>query len=272
MKVKASNIDDVVSISSNEIHLWHVNDQEINDEKLLAYYHSILSDEERYQCSRLHFSKHRHQYLVAKALVRNVLSLYVKDIQPEEWVFGKNQYGRPYIKNISYGSVLNFNLSHTAEMVILAISLESNIGVDVEDVRRNVDILKLAENFFSLSEFNQLNDLPKAKQGDRFFDLWTLKEAYIKACGMGLSIPLNQFCYSFPESCRVDVSFDECRHDDPKYWRFWCVRSNYTHKIALAIKSIKPAEQYNLSMWNLVPFSKKLSHKFSVVRRSHIKT
>ena len=184
-------------IRPNEIHLWHTQDEHITDSPLIHLYHQYLSDEESKQQKRFHFEKHKHQYLITRALVRSVLSLYDDNISPEAWEFKSNAYGKPYISNTNSCLPLCFNLSHTENFIVLAVSLSCDVGIDVEYLPRHGAMEEIAESFFSKAEVIELKKLPKEQQKQRFYDLWTLKEAYIKACGMGLSIPLNHFSYDF---------------------------------------------------------------------------
>lgn len=255
-----------MKIATNEVHLWYARDEEITDNDLLTEYCNLLSEEERIQQQRFYFQRHRHQYLVTRALVRYVLSLYVDAISPDRWIFGKNEYNKPYIKNNSLQLPLNFNLSHTEKMIVLAVALENNIGVDVEFMLRRTAHLDIAERYFSKSEFQELRTLPIEQQKERFFDLWTLKEAYIKACGMGLAIPLDHFSYSFPGAGEVQILFDPNRDDHPRYWGFWQIKPNKTHVASLAVQSTNAASQHYISMREIVPLKsiKKVDYPIAI--------
>ena len=263
-----SNNTRPLSISADEIHLWCIDDETIKDEYLLNAYHNLLNEAESIQQKRFHFDKHRHQYLVARALVRSVLSRYSADIAPKEWVFEKNQYGKPFITKVQLKLPLKFNLSHTDNMILLAVSLGNEVGVDVEPLSRNTHVLELASNIFTPDEYQQLLNLPDEHQKDRFFDLWTLKEAYIKACGMGLSIPLNEFTYDFPQEGRINITFDPRRKDDPEQWHLWCLEANNTHKISLAIKNSDLNAKYTISLQEVTPLSQIKTVDFSIAKKS----
>ena len=232
--------------------------QSIVEPGLLTEYHSFLNEEERRQQGRFHFKKHRHQYLLTRALVRSTLSLYVNTIKPDQWEFSKNRYGKPSIKN-SIHFPLQFNLSHTDEMIVLAVTLGREIGVDVEWVGRKGQTVEIAERFFSPPEIEQLQALPAARQRDRFFDLWTLKEAYIKACGMGLAIPLDQVTFYFHQDKKFTVTFDSPANKLPNNFIFSQIVPNKSHKVALAIRDhqiLAPNETWSLSFMETVPLQK----------------
>lgn len=257
-----------MNISTNEVHLWYARDEEINDNYLLVQYYNFLSKEERIQQRRFYLKKHRHQYLITRALLRSVLSLYVGTIAPNAWQFDLNKYNKPYIKNFPFPFALNFNLSHTEKMVVLAVTMNRDIGVDVEFLlRRNLD-LDIAKKYFSKIESKNLFAVPIGQQKSHFFYLWTLKEAYIKACGKGLTIPLNSFYYSFPDPGNVQISFDHNLNDQARYWRIWQIKPNETHIIGLATHSIDIDEHYCISMREIVPLKSIKEVNYPIITQS----
>jgi 4'-phosphopantetheinyl transferase len=257
-------------ISVDEIHIWYVYDEDIVDSHLLSQYHNILNREEQLQQKRFYFKKHRHQYLITRAMVRSVLSLYVNEITPEKWEFKKNDYGKPFINNSSLEIPLCFNISHSDKLVVMAVTLDQEIGVDVEYLPRRGKNLEIATSFFSPIEVKQLLELSPEKQKNRFFDLWTLKEAYIKACGMGLSIPLDHFSFSFSEHGKIKIDFKPERNDQSSYWQFWQIHPNNTHKVAMAVKGDKIDNPYSISMRKLAPFSDIIEENYPIAHGSII--
>ncbi|WP_428623589.1 4'-phosphopantetheinyl transferase family protein [Sedimenticola sp.] len=243
----------MVNINEDEIHLWFAYDREISDPQLLAEYSAVLNNQESSRQARFYFEKDRHQYLVTRALVRSTLSLYINDIEPAQWEFNKNAYGKPAIGNPT-DFPLQFNLSHTHGMIVMAVTTTRKVGVDVEWLLRGGETVAIADNFFSPQEVKQLRSLPTAEQDSRFFDLWTLKESYIKAYGMGLSIPLDQFSFSFLKDDRISIAFDPRWNDHPDNWFFWQIQPRDTHKVALAVESKgKSVECCRLSFREVTP-------------------
>lgn len=242
-------------ISTGDVHVWCAYCDNITDPLLLSRYHGVLNDNERSQQTRFYFDKHRHQYLVTRALVRSVLSLYANSITPQQWQFKKNGYGKPYIGNSDLPIPLRFNLSHTDELIVMAVTLDQEIGIDVEYLPRLGQMLDIANRFFSPIEVKQLHSLPEEEKINRFFDLWTLKEAYIKACGMGLSIPLDHFSYSFSSQGKISIEFAPERNDLPELWQFWQIRPSDSHKISVAIKGDKIKPAYSLTLREIVPLA-----------------
>lgn len=258
----------MLTLRSKEVHLWCACHEEINDASLLKKYHSLLNNVEREQQQRFYFIKHQKRYLITRALVRTVLSFY-SNITPKEWRFSKNQYGKPFIDHLLTDVPLYFNVSHTEGMIILAVSLEKEIGIDIENIDREIDWLQLAKKNFSPIEYEQLLALSTNQQKERFFDLWTLKEAYIKACGMGLSIPLNQFFYFFSAENHVQIAFDARRNDAPKHWNLWCIETNDVHKISMAIKNKNTSSPFDISMYDIIPLLEVKKRPFLITKQSN---
>lgn len=255
-------------ISAHEIDLWYVYNENIHDSNLLSEYYNLLNREERLRQKRFYFEKHRHQYLITRAMVRSVLSLYVKEIAPEKWKFKNNDYGKPSISNNSLAIPLRFNISHTDRVVVMAVTLGQEIGVDVEYFPRLGKMFEIASSVFSPIELKQLLDLPPEEQKNRFFDLWTLKEAYVKACGMGLAIPLNHFSFSFPQQGKIGIDFKPERSDQAEYWQFWQIHPNDTHKVSMAIKGDKINNSYSISMRKIIPLSDIIEVNYPFVAKS----
>jgi 4'-phosphopantetheinyl transferase len=227
-----------LTLAPDEIQVWFCAAETIEPAHLVAAYHQLMDEPERVQQARYHFAKHRHQYLVTRALTRTVLSRYLT-VAPAELRFVRNEYGRP---ELSPGfdtspEPLRFNLSHTDGLEVLAVTRGVDLGADVEVVRPDPSLILVADRFFSPSEVAALRALPEAEQIERFFTYWTLKESYIKARGMGLAIPLDQFSFHLEE--RPRIAFAPELKDDPSSWQFWATRVTGRHRFALAVRSRK---------------------------------
>lgn len=224
----------MLELQTNEIHLWIVEDLLLTDQVLLGKYQNLLNVEEQKRFERFVFPKHKKQFLISRALLRSVLGSYLEQA-PEELVFARNAYGKPRIASFEKSLPLSFNLSHTNGLSVLAVTLENDLGVDTEYLTRKVDILKLSQRYFSEQEFLELSALNVKEFNQRFFNLWTLKEAYIKACGMGLAIPLKDFSFNFNNK-GIGISFDEAREDKSELWQFWQFVYKSKFEVALALK------------------------------------
>src|ERR1017187_5434061 len=176
-------------LQNNEIHLWYHKLENLNDADLIKAYWALLNPEEqaKYQ-TFIHLGK-KTEYLTTRILVRKTLSQYI-DYQPGQLQFSENSNGRPEISHPKIDMPLRFNISHTFGLVVVAVALDCELGVDVEFIKRTDDLTSLAEHNFSDPEVMALKKLGEEAQVGRFFEIWTLKEAYIKARGKGLSLPL----------------------------------------------------------------------------------
>ncbi|HTE42574.1 MAG TPA: 4'-phosphopantetheinyl transferase superfamily protein [Steroidobacteraceae bacterium] len=223
-----------LSLTEAEVHLWLAADT-ASPEQLKAY-EPFVSDDERRQAARFHFDRDRTRYLVTRALVRTTLSRYAS-IAPEKWTFATNAYGRPEISNGEAPVMrLSFNVSHSRGLIALAISRNRIVGVDIENIRGKDTSTAIAERYFAQDEVTALRALPAGRQAHRFFELWTLKESYIKARGMGLSLPLKHFSFNFPTEQSVRLTVAESLNDPADRWQFWQMAPSDTHLLALCIE------------------------------------
>jgi 4'-phosphopantetheinyl transferase len=221
--------------ASGRVDLWLLFESDVeNPTELTAAYRALLTEPERARERSFHFARDRRRYLLTRALVRCVLSRYAP-IAASEWRFVPDRYGRPLIVN-HHASVggLCFNISHTDGLIVLAITCLDAVGVDVETIQRQASD-EVASRHFSASEFAALKSLPDRLKGRRFFELWTLKESYIKARGMGLAIPLNKFSFDLDGAPRV-VGFDGDFDDVPERWKFCQLELSHSHTAALCVQ------------------------------------
>ena len=207
----------------------------LDDAALLASYGELMTPEERARNARYMFERSRREHLVGRALVRTTLSRYA-DVAPGAWRFREGERGRPEIDGPEGALGLRFNLSHTTGLVAVAVARGLDVGVDVEDGARQRTTVEIADRFFSQREVADLRALPAAEQRDRFFTYWTLKEAYIKAVGLGLAIPLDHFSFLLEPGAPVGVEFAPERDDDPADWQFDRARPSERHHLAVAVR------------------------------------
>jgi 4'-phosphopantetheinyl transferase len=225
----------MIALPPGVAHLWYVFSEEIRDPDLLAAYHGLMSPEEAARQARFVFPKGRHEQLVTRALVRTTLSLYAP-VDPRAWTFARNEHGCPSIAGPPGAPPLRFNLSHTDGLIACLVALDRDVGVDVEDALRHSSTVDIADRFFSPVEVRALRAAPPERQRARFFDYWTLKEAYIKARGMGLAIPLDQFSFHLEALPAITISFDPRLDDDAEAWQFALYRPSERHVMAAALR------------------------------------
>ncbi len=174
----------------NEVHIWQA-PLEV-PVAIIQQFRRLLATEEVAKAERFYFEKDHNQYIVAHGLLRTLLGRYL-NTDPRQLCFCSNAYGKPSLQSPSHGATLHFNLSHSAGLALYAFAYSRQIGIDVEYKRADVQYEELAKYTFSPYENEVLRTLPANLKFDAFFNCWTRKEAYIKARGKGLSIPLDLF-------------------------------------------------------------------------------
>ena len=179
-----------LTLDLGSIHVWRVSLAQTPS--CLQSLQQTFSTDERTKAEAFRFPKDRSQFIVSRGALRAILSRYL-NLNPRILCFDYNPYGKPSLIAAQGGNILRFNLSHSRGMALIAITKNRDIGVDIEGINPNFPCLEIAEKFFSPLENSVLRSLPDHLQPTAFFTCWTRKEAYIKAVGKGLSIPLNGF-------------------------------------------------------------------------------
>jgi 4'-phosphopantetheinyl transferase len=223
----------VLTLTADDVHVWHVDPALVSDPALIRRYDALMSPDERARHARFVFPRDQHIYLVARALVRTTLSKYA-DVEPKAWTFQEGPYGRPEIAGPPGVAPLRFSLSHTAGLVALAVASHADVGIDVEGINARASGLDIASHFFAPSEAADLEALPPEQQGRAFLEFWTLKEAYIKATGLGLSMPLKSFAFQLTDP--PAIAFGPSSTGDPSEWHFSRLDLSPHHLAALAVR------------------------------------
>ncbi len=204
-------------MDGSEVHLFRADlEQPISN---LDDFTSSLSPDEQARGNRFHFEKHRHRFKVARSLLRLLLARYLKTA-PDTIQFQYGAKGKPFLcpdtDHGPHASKLRFNLAHSAHRGIYAFSWGAELGVDLEYIRDDRDLEAIARRFFAPGEVVRWLELSAPERVPAFFEIWTRKEAYIKACGGGLSLPLSRFEVSFGKDhpCRLrSVEWDPAESD-----------------------------------------------------------
>jgi len=219
-------------LAPGQVDVWLTALAGIGDERQLAY-RRLLDAPERERWQRFLVEGARLQYLVGRALVRTTLSRYA-GVPEDAWRFEPNRHGRPYISQPAEFRDLYFNLSHTEGLVACAVSRSSDVGVDVENIQRELDTLALAPTVFAPMEVASLWQCRPEERSHYFFSYWTLKEAYIKARGMGLALALDGFWFDLGGAAPRVTFGDRCP-DQAGRWRFRQFMPTPQHKLAVAV-------------------------------------
>jgi 4'-phosphopantetheinyl transferase len=227
------------------LNLWCAYPDDLLDEAVAEACLALLTEEERARVARFKFERHQRESLATRALVRKALSRY-RSIAPEDWRFAENAHGKPEIEP---ACGLRFNLSNSPGLVVCLVAEDAGVGVDVESHERAGEILKLAPEVFSAREQAQLETLEDVEKLHRALSLWTLKEAYIKARGMGLALPLDKFSFLFGGAEGVRLEMDPSLEDEAVRWRF-CLLDIAGHRIAAVVERTVAGE---MDVWEARP-------------------
>jgi 4'-phosphopantetheinyl transferase len=227
------------------LHLWCAYPDDLLDEEAEQACALLLSDDEKERWRGFKFDRHRREYLATHALARIALSQY-RGIPPQAWRFQMNAYGKP---SVAPECGLHFNLSNALSLVVCLISEGAQVGVDVESRARSASIAEVGPRMFSTQEMAQFESLPEVEKPERAIRLWTLKEAYVKARGMGLALPLNEFSFLFEDAKSIRMEMDRTLDDSPSRWRF-CLLQHAAHCIALVAENRGVPE---LNVWEARP-------------------
>ncbi|MEW5755627.1 MAG: 4'-phosphopantetheinyl transferase superfamily protein [Pseudomonadota bacterium] len=217
----------------NQIDLWLFSVGILTD-ALRNEYENILSGEEHDFCNKIAIQDKKDLFISSKVLLRKLLYCYTS-VPASQWRFAINSFGRPCISEPSQYRSVQFNISHAKGLMACSISTFHEVGVDVENISRDRDFLGISRAFFCEREVDSLTSAPSHEVGRMFYTYWTLREAYLKAKGVGLSSPLSSFWFEqvpFPRICFRH----ECK-EAGKRWRFVSKRITDEHILALAIRA-----------------------------------
>ena len=178
-----------VELGLHAVHVWQASQDLFTAE--MANLSAILSPDERHRKARFRFEKDQSQFTIARGLLRTLLGSYL-GCPPNTISFSFSDKGKPSLARPA-GSDIHFNVAHSGGLILLAFSRTRRIGIDVEKIRHDFAVDEIAERFFSEAERTCLRQWPATERHEAFFRCWTRKEAYIKATGDGLSLPLSQF-------------------------------------------------------------------------------
>ncbi|CAA0119131.1 4'-phosphopantetheinyl transferase family protein [Zhongshania aliphaticivorans] len=218
---------------AGHVDVWYcfTDDHRLNSR--LDQYETMLSSAELQQYQQLMHGSNGRDYLISRALLRTVLSEYC-GFSPEKISFCVNAYGKPELINDEGQGQIQFNTAHTSGLTVCVVTRDNDVGVDVESRAENRGVLNMADDYFSALELQALNARADDQQLDYFYRYWTLKEAYIKARGEGLSIPLHDFSVVLDD----EGVFSGFVGPEADRWDFsiLCKNPNYTAALAMGGK------------------------------------
>lgn len=226
-------IEPNLALPQNEVHLWRVDLDAISDNE--PRWQEVLSPDESTRAARFRFPTDRQRFMSSRAMLRMILACYLST-DPKIVAFSYSNKEKPLLGPACADSEINFNVSHSAGLALLAFARGREIGVDVEQVRRDFDVEAIAQRFFSAQERKQLAALPAEDRFQGFFRCWTRKEAYIKATGKGLSLPLHQFDVSIEVGDRNALLSTRPQANEAAHWSLREVPAGSGYEAAVCVR------------------------------------
>jgi len=220
-------------LNADEVHVWRASLM-MREEEMTTLLRT-LSEEELIRAYRFRFPRDRARFIGARGILREILGRYLHT-PPERVRFGYNAYGKPELLDAEERERLRFNLSHAGRVALFAVTEGHEVGVDVEALRDDVPCEELAAGFFSRGEVQALAALPAKARTRAFYNCWTRKEAYVKARGMGLSLPLDCFDVSLAPGEPAALLATRGDEPDAARWSLLEIDVGTNHVAAVALE------------------------------------
>lgn len=219
-----------IVLRADEVHVWRA--PLTHEDDRLERLRGTLAPNECERAARFHFERDRRHFIAARGILREILGRYLA-LPPGSLRFVYTAYGKPHLADERMGASLRFNVSHSGELALYAISRGRELGVDIEQVRTDIEHRQIAAQFFSRQEVAALSALPEGLQQEAFFLCWTRKEAYIKGIGEGLSLPLDSFDVSLTPGAPASLL---------------AVRGDATEAARWTLRALEPGAGYHAAL------------------------
>lgn len=219
-----------LNLPDDTVHIWQMALEQPPDR--VASLARLLSPDEQIRSDRFHFEHDRRRFMVSHSGLRQILGRYL-NLAPHTVRFTNGPCGKPYLAEELRNSELQFNLTHSGELALCAVTKKNEVGIDLEQVRPLPDFMQIAARYFSAAEYLALCDLPEHQQLEGFFSGWTRKEAYLKATGAGLAQRLDQIQVTIKPDERPQILMIDSPVSVPTRW---------------SIISLAPASQYSAAV------------------------
>ena len=231
------------AIWQNEVHVWRAR----LDAPWSWTFDEALSLEDRTRADRFKFESDRRKFCVARASLRLILGRYLQ-AKPGRLQLQTNEFGKPFLPREKRSQGIRFNLSHSHELALIAITRDREVGVDVEFMRPEFVCDEMATHFFSRVEVEQFRSVPAKLRTESFFNCWTRKEAYIKARGEGLYCPLDQFDVFVAPGTPAMLLESRFGVNETERWSFHDINAGDRYAASLAVEN----GFSRLVLWDLI--------------------
>jgi 4'-phosphopantetheinyl transferase len=231
----SSDIGQSMTIRPGQLHLWTVRTDDLNDGAIAGRVVEILAADERNESRRFRRARDQHQFVIARALAKLALSQHFP-VAAGDWRFARDHNRKPFIAAPEISPPVRFSISHTQGLLACLVTPSAEAAVDVEKIEPSQDLAAVATQVLSRSEQADLSALSGEDWTARFFDYWTLKEAYAKARGLGLGLALSDISFELKPDGTIGAHFGPVIHDDPSAWMFWRRQLPPQHTLSVAAK------------------------------------
>lgn len=242
----------MILMPNKVVHLWLVDQRSIDLEHQRDIYQEWLSDDERQRVDEFSRQELRDSQLITRAGLRASLSQYSDSTPPKAWHFERSARGKPRLSDRSPMNELSFNLSHSGDWLAIGVTVDNEIGIDLQHRHHQQSLSELAQRFFSAEEADTLAAQPEARHSEHFFRLWTLKEAYLKARGLGIANGLDKARFHIDNNGLITAEFDPELEDDPSQWQFHHYELDDDYCLSLALRQPR-AQDASTRFYKLIP-------------------
>ena len=217
-----------IELSDSKIHVFLLQLDLFDCSQLISY----LSEDEVVRAEQLKVEEKKKQFIIVRGVCRKLLS-HALNIDAKEIKFYYGEHKKPYIEEQYNNKSVEFNISHSGNYALVALTLYNKVGVDIEKINHKIDYQYLSKRFFSEKENEELLCLTKGEQLDAFYRAWTRKESFIKATGKGIAFGLDRFSVSLEDNvkCRIVIDSSELINEQ---WYCYNVMNVENYKMALA--------------------------------------
>ncbi len=231
-----------INLGPSSLAIWSIRLDQAKS--ITAGLESLLSASEKETADRFHIERNRSRYIVAHGRLRQILSRYA-DTAPEQLAFGHGAHGKPFLSQDCRGDSVRFNLSRSQEIGLCAVAYGQEVGVDVEWVRPLNGMEPLVHRFFSPMEIADWHEVDESQKLETFYHYWTCKEAFVKARGDGLTLPLNQFDVAFSPSAPPRLARIQGDATEAANWHLQTLTPATGYRAAVAL----PGLHWQVDCW-----------------------
>ncbi len=214
---------------NNNAHVWILNvKSEIAN---LRVFNEVLCQDEKTKADKFRFEKDKNTSIIARGALRMLLGKYL-NTTPKSISFKYGEFGKPELTN---NQNLKFNVSHSKDLIVIGFVNYKAIGIDVEYIKRDFDVIDIVDNYFSKKEIVAICNIPKKLQTEVFFRGWTRKEAFIKANAKGLSFPLDSFSVSIDSDEKAELYETIWNSHEKNNWKIIPFKTLPEYKAAVVL-------------------------------------